>query len=197
MFRLLIVFYFFLFNSCVTSRSINHFASKRKLVIKEANNISLFDGKIEIDYSSVNEEKEPVYLLYENDSLHFLSNKNRIVNNDYVFKIKYTDHSKIILTRGTMQPRYYNVDTLLFGENIVLEKTCLYDNNKIVAFYFKEYKFSNDTLKITSYQSFKDLIPLSFFESDSSIIGEEIGKPYKVEAFTNESKLSFFKKFIH
>lgn len=197
MIRLLILFQILLITSCVTTRSIDHFASKNKLFIKEGTNISFFDGKLEIEFSAIKKTKDPIYLLYKKDRLNFVSNVNRIDNNDYVYKLNQPYPSIIILTRATMQPRYYNVDTLLFGHNVAFEKNCLYDNNKIVAFYFKEYKFSNDTLKITSYKSFKDLIPLSFFESDSSIISEEIGKPYKVEAFTNESKLSFFKKFIH
>ena len=160
MIRLLLIFQIFLFNSCVNTKSIDHFASKKKLVIKKANNISFFGGKITAEFLSNEKSKEPLYLLYKNDSLHFVSNGNRILNNDYVYKLMQIDSSIIMLTRATMQPRYYAADTLLFSNNNALHKSCLYDNNILVRFNFIEYKFSNDTLKIISYESFKDLIPL-------------------------------------
>jgi len=197
MFRLLVFVQILLFYSCVTSRSLNHFASKRKLAIKEVENISFFNGKIDIEENSKKGLKEYVYLLYDHDSLHFVSNTYRIDNNEFIYKINHRTDRNIILTRATMHPRYYTVDTLLFGSDFAIEKRCLYDDNQIVQFFFTEYKFSNDSLKISSYQFDRDVMPISFYKSDLNTISENFGKPKEVKSFPDEKKQAFFKRYIN
>jgi hypothetical protein len=181
----------------VTSKSVDHFASKRKLVIKEVENISLFDGKIQIEGNSKSGSKEFVYLLYDIDTLHFVSNIKRIANNEFIYKISRKTDSTITMTRATMYPRYYTVDTLLFGNDFALEKRCLYDDNKIVQSYFTEYKFSNDSLNISSFQFDRDVISISLSKSDLNTISEKIGKPMEVKSYANQEKRTFFKKYIN
>lgn len=125
MLRLVIFLEIFLFYSCVTSRSVDHFASKRKLVIKKVENISLLDGKIQIENNSKSGCKEFIYLLYNINTLLFLSNTKQIDNSEFIYKISSKADSTITLTRATMYPRYYTADTLLFGSDIALEKRCL------------------------------------------------------------------------
>lgn len=197
MFRLVIFILILSLHSCATSRSINHFASKRRLSIKEVENISLFNGRIETEDISKKGSKEFVYLLYDNDTLSFVSNNDRITNNDFIYKLSHKTDSIITLTRATMEPRYYTVDTLLFGSDFALEKRCLYDDNKIVQFYFTEYKFSNDSLNISSYQFDRDVMPISFWKNASNTISEIIGKPKEVKSYANQEKRTFFKKHIN
>lgn len=193
--RLLILIQFFLFYSCVTSKSINHFASKNKLVVKEAGNISLFNGKIEIEEDPKRISKEFVYLLYD-DNLHFVSTTNRIDNNEFIYKITHKTDSNITLTRATMHPRYYTVDSLLFGSDYAIEKRCLYDNKRIVQTFFTGYIYSNDSLNISSYQFDRDVMPISFSTSELNTINEKIGKPREVKSYPNQKKWTFFKKYI-
>jgi hypothetical protein len=195
MLRLVIFIQILLFYSCVTSRTINQFASKKNLVIKKAGNINLFNGKIEIEEKG-KEDKELVYLLYDGDALGFVSNTSRIANNEFIYKISQKTDSSITLTRATMYPRYYTADTLLFGNDFAVEKRCLYDNNKVVQSYFKEYTFSNDSLKISSYQFDRDLMPVSFYKADLNTINERIGKPTEVRSYPNQEKRTFFKRYI-
>lgn len=197
MFRLVLLFQVLLFYSCVTSKSIDHFSSKRKLVIKEVQNISLFDGKIQIEDNSKSGSKEFVYLLYDFDTLHFVSNIKRIDNKEFIYKITSKTDSTITMTRATMYPRYYTVDTLLFGSDIALEKRCLYNDNKIVQSYFTEYKFSNDSLNISSFQFDRDVISISLLKSDLKTNSEKIGKPMDVKSYANQEKRTFFKKYIN
>lgn len=196
MVRVIIFSLIILFYSCVTSRSIKHFASKKKLTIKEAQNINFFNGKIEIENGTDREIKGLVYLLYENDSLHFISNTKSVTNNEYVYKISIRTKFDIILTRATMFPRYYTVDTLLFNADFAIEKSCLYDRNQIVQTYFKVYGFSNDTLSISSYQFDRDVLPILLYHSDLHAIRKKIGEAYQVRLFPNQEKRTFFKRFM-
>lgn len=197
MFRLILLCQIISLYSCVTSRNINHFATKRKLTIKEVKNISLFNGKIEIEEKSKEESKEFVYLLYDKDTLLFVSNTIRIDNNEFIYKLSRRTDSEIILTRATMFPRYYTVDTLLFNNDFAIEKKCLYDNKRVVQFFFTEYVFSNDTLKITSYQYDKDVISISLYKNDLKTIRERIGRPNEVKSYPNQEKNAFFKQYIN
>jgi len=197
MFRLVVFIQIFLFYSCVTSRSLNHFASKRKLSIKEVENISFFNDKIDIEENLKKDFKEFVYLLYDRDSLHFVSNTNRIDNNEFIYKISHRTDSNIMLTRATMHPRYYTVDALLFGSDFAIEKKCLYDGNQIVQFFFTEYKFSNDSLNISSYQFHRDGMPISFYKNNLNTLSENFGKSIEVKSFPNEKKQTFFKRYIN
>ena len=193
--RLVVLIQVFLFYSCVTSKSINHFASKNKLVVKKADNISLFNGKIEIEEDPKRSSEEFVYLLYD-DSLSFVSTTNRIDNNEFIYKITHKTDSNITLTRATMHPRYYTVDSLLFGSDYAIEKRCLYSDNRIVQIFFTGYVFSNDSLKISSYQFDRDVMPISISTSELNTINEKIGKPKEVRSFHNQMKWTFFKKYI-
>ena len=196
MLRLAIFFQIILFNSCVSSKSINHFASKNKLTVKEVENISLFNGKIEIEDNSKTNNKELVYLLYNNNKLNYISNKNRIINNEFIYKLIQEGESDITFTRATLFPRYYTVDTLLFSKDFALKKRCLYDNNNITQSYFWEYRFSHDTLNIRSYQFQKDIITISLYKSNLNTITEKLGEPHYIQLYPNQERRTFFQRFM-
>jgi hypothetical protein len=197
MFRLILFIQIGLLYSCTTSRSVNHFATKSKLTIKKAANINFFNGKIEIEENSKEGVKDPVYLLYKDDSLLFVSRDKWIENNEFIYRISHRIDSTIILTRGTMFPRYYTADTLLFGSDFAIEKSCLYDNKKVIQSFYEEYRFFNDSLHIYRYQFDRDVLPILFYKSDLKARSEQMGRPHEVRSEPNQEKHTFFRRYIN
>lgn len=135
--------------SCVTSRSIKHFSKRKNLTIKKVEAVNLFDGKIAIHESSRKQPKEPFYLLFDRDTLKYLSNSKWVTNNQFIYGIINKTDTSLTFSRSSMFPRYYTADTLLFQKNYAARKISLYDHGELIRVEFNQYMFWNDSLITT------------------------------------------------
>ena len=160
-----------LVGACTPSKNIYHVAKKKDLAVHTVAGINLSGGMIRIDSSSGPSKNEPLYLLFNGNTLKYISTGKRVANGEFMYLVEKVGDSIYQLTRSSQFPRYFYEDTVLFHSNYVVSTRSLYDrimnSRSLVKTEFYHYYFTADSLVRLSFDSF-DPLP-SIFEYGRNI----------------------------
>jgi hypothetical protein len=185
------------------SISIKKYARRNGLKYEKVKNVSFFDGKVKSGNSSKEKDRN-AWLLYRGDKLQYVATSPRMGKRDSLFKFQRLNDSLIMLTRAverTIFARYDPVDTILFSNNICVNKRSFYDYGSrdervCVSSHMQSYFLKNGTLIRKSEQDNDEVYIFPYFKKlvgTNSIGPAEILGNY---SSLDSAKLDLFTRFF-